>query len=62
MSDKVVITLTMNEEDEQINVRMEGEFEDDESMNAISLSTLAYIMIDTLEDELADIPPKEGMH
>jgi len=62
MSDKVVITLTMNEEDEQINVRMDGEFEDDESMTAISLSTMAYIMLDTLQEELSGIPDKEDMH
>jgi hypothetical protein len=62
MNDKVTITLTMGEEDEQINVRMDGEFEDDESMTAINLSTMAYIVLDILQDELSGIPDREEMH
>jgi len=61
MSDKVMITLTMNEDD-AINVRMDGEFEDDESMTAISLSTLAYLVLDILQEELGDVPDIEEMH
>lgn len=61
MSDNVTITMVMGE-DEQITITANAEFEDDESMSAITLSTLSYMVLDYLQDEINGIPAPEELH
>lgn len=61
MSDNVTITMVMGE-DEQITITANAEFEDDESMSAIALSTLSYMVLDYLQDEINGIPAPEELH
>jgi hypothetical protein len=49
-------------EDEQITITANAEFEDDESMSAITLSTLSYMVLDFLQDEINGIPAPEELH
>ena len=61
MSDIVTITMVMGE-DEQITITANAEFEDDESTSAITLSTLSYMVLDYLQDEINGIPAPEELH
>lgn len=61
MSDTVTITMVMGE-DEQITITANAEFEDDESTSAITLSTLSYMVLDYLQDEINGIPAPEELH
>jgi len=61
VNDNVTITMVMGE-DEQITITANAEFEDDESMSAITLSTLSYMVLDYLQDEINGIPAPEEFH